>query len=159
MIDLNGKRVMVYPGPTDFRYGINGLSLLVGKRASSTRSAANRASRSSSSRPRRDRSWEIHERARRGALHLPLRRKGPDGQQPRVVKPFVIDGKNFLFSKAKAGAEASATMMTAIRTALRNGLIPERYLAWLFENSAKLSVERLMPWSDDVPASCKALGK
>ena len=32
MIDLKGKRVMVYPGPTDFRYGINGLSLLVGKR-------------------------------------------------------------------------------------------------------------------------------
>ena len=31
MIDLNGKRVMVYPGPTDFRYGINGLSLLVGQ--------------------------------------------------------------------------------------------------------------------------------
>lgn len=25
---------------------------------------------------------EIHERARRRALHLPLRRKGPDGQQP-----------------------------------------------------------------------------
>ena len=50
-------------------------------------------------------------------------------------------------------------MMTVIRTALRNGLIPERYLAWLFENSAKLPAERLMPWSDDVPASCKALGK
>ena len=32
MIDLRGKRVMVYPGPTDFRYGINGLSLLVGRR-------------------------------------------------------------------------------------------------------------------------------
>ena len=32
MIDLNGKRVMVYPGPTDFRYGVNGLSLLVGRR-------------------------------------------------------------------------------------------------------------------------------
>jgi len=72
-----------------------------------------------------------------------------------VVKPFVIGRRNFLFSKA----EASATMMTVIRTALRNGLIPERYLAWLFENSAKLPVERLVPWSDDVPASCKALGK
>ena len=32
MIDLDGKRVMVYPGPTDFRYGINGHSLLVGQR-------------------------------------------------------------------------------------------------------------------------------
>ena len=30
----------------------------------------------------------------------------------RVVKPFVIDRKNFLFSKAETGAEASATMMT-----------------------------------------------
>ena len=77
----------------------------------------------------------------------------------RVVKPFVIDRKNFLFSKSGTGAEASATMMTVIRTALRNGLIPERYLAWLFENARKLPVERLMPWSDDVPDSCRALAK
>ena len=77
----------------------------------------------------------------------------------RVVKPFVIDRKNFLFSKSGTGAEASATMMTVIRTALRNGLIPERYLAWLFENSRKLPTERLMPWSDDVPDSCRALAK
>ena len=77
----------------------------------------------------------------------------------RVVKPFVIDRKNFLFSKSGTGAEASATMMTVIRTALRNGLIPERYLAWLFENSGKLPTERLMPWSDDVPATCKALNR
>lgn len=77
----------------------------------------------------------------------------------RVVKPFVIDRKNFLFSKSGTGAEASATMMTVIRTALRNGLIPERYLAWLFENSLRLPTERLMPWSDDVPDSCRALAK
>ena len=77
----------------------------------------------------------------------------------RVVKPFVIDRKNFLFSKSESGAEASATMMTVIRTALRNGLIPERYLAWLFENSGKLPTERLMPWSEDVPETCKAFGK
>ena len=32
MIDLEGKRVMLYPGPTDLRYGIDGLSLLVGER-------------------------------------------------------------------------------------------------------------------------------
>lgn len=32
MIDLRGKRVMVCPGPTNFRYGINGLSPLVGRR-------------------------------------------------------------------------------------------------------------------------------
>ena len=77
----------------------------------------------------------------------------------RVVKPFVIDRKNFLFSKSTSGAEASAAMMTVIRTALRNGLIPERYLAWLFENSGRLPVARLMPWSEDVPDSCKVLAK
>ena len=76
-----------------------------------------------------------------------------------VVKPFVIDGKNSLISKSVNGAEASATMMTVIWTALRNGLIPERYLAWLFENSGRLPVARLMPWSEDVPDSCKALAK
>ena len=74
-----------------------------------------------------------------------------------MVKPFVIDRKNFLFSKSVGGAKASATMMTVIRTALRNGLIPERYLAWLFENSGRLPVARLMPWSEDVPETRKAL--
>ena len=76
----------------------------------------------------------------------------------RVVQPFVIDRKNFLFSKAESGAEVSATVITVMRTALRNGLIPERYLAWPFENSSKLPVARLMPWSEDVPFPCKALG-
>ena len=33
------------------------------------------------------------------------------------------------------------------------------YLAWLFENSGKLTTERLMPWSEEVPESCKAFGK
>lgn len=32
MIELRNKRVLLYPGYTDFRYGINGLSLLVGER-------------------------------------------------------------------------------------------------------------------------------
>ena len=42
-----------------------------------------------------------------------------------MVKPYVIDRKNF-FSKSGTGAEASATMMTVIQTALRNGLIPKQ---------------------------------
>jgi|GEM_PF-2443302 len=82
MIDLDGKRVMVYPGPTDFRYGINGLSLLVGQR------------------------------------------------EEGVVYAFCgKSGKSLKFLESGTGAEASATMMTVVRTALRNGLIPERYLA------------------------------
>lgn len=70
---------------------------------------------------------------------------------------FVICRKNFLFCKTERGADAAAVLMTVIRTALRNGLVPERYLAWLFENSGKLKPEELVPWSEAVPASCKAL--
>ena len=83
-----------------------------------------------------------------------LRKTG--GQTHYTTETKIECVRRYLFSKSESGAEASATMMTVIRTALRNGLIPERYLAWLFENSGKLPTERLMPWSEDVPETCKA---
>ena len=77
----------------------------------------------------------------------------------RVVKPFVIDRKNFLFCKTEAGAEAAAIAMTVIRTALRNGLAPSLYLKWVFENIESMEVRDLLPWSDCVPSECRLLKK
>lgn len=74
----------------------------------------------------------------------------------RAVKPFVIDRKNFLFAKSNAGAEAAGIAMTVIRTALRNGLIPERYIEWAIANSVRMKPEELLPWSDKVPDSVRA---
>ena len=77
----------------------------------------------------------------------------------RVVKPFVIDRKNFLFCKTEAGAEAAAIAMTVIRTALRNGLAPSLYLKWVFENIEGMEAKDLLPWSDHVPSECRLLKK
>lgn len=51
----------------------------------------------------------------------------------RVIKPFVISCKNWLFCKNQKGAHASATIYSIIKTAKANNLIDERYLAYLFD--------------------------
>lgn len=49
----------------------------------------------------------------------------------RAIKPFVIGRKNFLFSDARRGAEASAGIYSVVTTAKANGLNPRKYLEWL----------------------------
>jgi transposase len=51
-----------------------------------------------------------------------------------AIRPFVIGRKNWLFSGAPKGAEASAVFFTLIETAKANGLEPYAYLRYLFEN-------------------------
>lgn len=57
----------------------------------------------------------------------------------RIVKPLVINRKNFLFSKIERGAESSAILMTAVRTALANGVVPKRKIEWALTNISKLT--------------------
>ena len=56
-----------------------------------------------------------------------------------VIRPFVLGRKNWLFSGAPRGAEASATFFGLIETAKANGLEPYAYLRYLF---AKLPLAR-----------------
>ena len=51
-----------------------------------------------------------------------------------AIRPFVLGRKNWMFSGAPKGAEASATFFTLIETAKANGLEPYAYLRYLFEN-------------------------
>lgn len=80
----------------------------------------------------------------------------------RGIKPYVIGRKNWLFSDTPNGATASCGIYSIVATARENGLEPRRYLTWLFEqmpNTADIEdvkvLESFMPWSADVPASCK----
>ena len=50
-----------------------------------------------------------------------------------AIRPFVLGRKNWLFSGAPKGADASATFFTLIETAKSNGLEPYAYLRYLFE--------------------------
>ena len=51
-----------------------------------------------------------------------------------AIRPFALGRKNWLFSGHPRGAEASANLYSLIETAKANGLEPNRYLRFLFEN-------------------------
>jgi transposase len=60
------------------------------------------------------------------------------------------------------GAKASATIYSLIETAKENGLNPLTYLTWLFEETPQLAdlrnpaaPDRLLPWSETLPAHCR----
>ena len=76
----------------------------------------------------------------------------------RAIKPFVMGRKNWLFSNSVNGVKASAIAFSIIETAKDNGLIPFEYLKFLLETLPTATISRidnLMPWSVDLPASCR----
>ena len=86
-----------------------------------------------------------------------------------VIKPFVIDRKNFLFSNTGNGARATAIIMTVLLTATANGLNGFEYLTYLIR---ELQTKRLpanyqeyYPWNESMkkkfgrPIKMKERGK
>ncbi|WP_367227198.1 transposase [Shewanella sp.] len=65
----------------------------------------------------------------------------------RAIKPFVIGGKNWLFSNTANGANASAMLYSMIETAKANGLVPFDYLIHCLEQLSLKpeSLEHLLP--------------
>jgi hypothetical protein len=79
----------------------------------------------------------------------------------RTVKPFVTGRKAWLFSNTPSGAKASPVLFSIMESAKENELHPFRYLEFLLETlpCAKSSdLEALLPWSDTLPARCRAVG-
>jgi len=76
-----------------------------------------------------------------------------------MVKPFVIDRKNFLFANTPNGAESSAITFSIIETAKENKLDPYRYLTYIFRTAPMLDRTKpdwtapLMP--ENAPDYCK----
>jgi transposase len=83
----------------------------------------------------------------------------------RAIKPFVIGRKNWLFANTPQGAKASAVTYSIIETAKENNLIPFEYLKYLFEKMPNIDVidkdelNKLLPWSKDLPEKCLAKQK
>jgi len=76
----------------------------------------------------------------------------------RSIKPFVIGRKNWLFCNTPGGAKLSAAIYSLIQTAIENGLKPQAYLEYVFKQIQQqddVSMETLLPWSADIPPSCK----
>lgn len=79
----------------------------------------------------------------------------------RLVKPFVINRKNFLFCNTPKGALASAIAQSIVETAKGNNLNVFQYLTYLFERLPNIDVtkaeelDKLLPWSDELPSDLK----
>ncbi|OOM07462.1 hypothetical protein CLOSAC_39920 [Clostridium saccharobutylicum] len=75
----------------------------------------------------------------------------------RAIKLFVIDRKNWMFSKTAKGAKSSALLHSVIEIDKANGLTVEKYLVYLFEMFANSEVEerdileKCMSCSESIP--------
>ena len=69
----------------------------------------------------------------------------------RIIKPFVLGRKNWLFANTPVGAQSSAVIYSLIETAKENKLDPYRYLLWVLRSAPILSqsneswAENLLP--------------
>ena len=72
------------------------------------------------------------------------------------VKPFVIGRSNWLFANTPNGANASTLIYSIIQSAILNNLIPQKYLTFVFDTiQSGGDASLLVPWSDEIPDSCK----
>ena len=69
----------------------------------------------------------------------------------RVVKPFVIARKSFLFCKTADGATTTGKLFSIVQTARANGLKSEEYLTYVISNVNKKDINDLLPWSNKLP--------
>ena len=80
----------------------------------------------------------------------------------RSVKPYVMGRKAWLFSTSSEGAHANSVLYSIVETAKENGLHPFLYIKYLLEtlpNTNSSEMLHLLPWSNSLPVSCKALLK
>ncbi|MBQ2678330.1 MAG: IS66 family transposase [Firmicutes bacterium] len=100
-----------------------------------------------------------------------------DGEVPidnsaseRALRTFTIGRKGWVLINSIKGAKASAVIYSITETAKLNGLNPYYYLDYLLtrmpelmaakdkdrENPDKKELEKLLPWSSDLPEKCRA---
>jgi transposase len=77
----------------------------------------------------------------------------------RAIRPFAIGRNNWMFAYSPNGAEASAIVYSIVETAKANGLVPFKYLEFLFETLPNIPQELFsdcLPWNPLVKERCKA---
>lgn len=79
-----------------------------------------------------------------------------NNQAERLIKPFVIGRKNFLFSASTNGAHTTTLNYSIMESAKLNGLKAEAYLTYVFDSMTgkKLTDEllrSLLPYSKELP--------
>ena len=84
----------------------------------------------------------------------------------RAVKNFAVGRRNWLLAKSIRGADASAVVYSITETALLNGLKPYVYLTYVLDQLRQMGpfpkpeeLDRLLPWSDDLPDEFRTKNK
>lgn len=75
----------------------------------------------------------------------------------RSIRPFTIGRNNWMFAFSPKGAHASAVIYSIVETAKANGLVPFKYLEFLFETLPNIPVEQFgscLPWVPQVIQRC-----
>jgi transposase len=99
------------------------------------------------------------------AFLLDARLEIDNNRSERSIKPFVIGRKNWLFSNTPRGATASAVIYSIVETAKENGLDPQAYLTYLFEQLPNINgkdpnaLHLLLPWAELVQTHCRITTK
>ncbi|UDM70628.1 IS66 family transposase [Vagococcus fluvialis] len=80
----------------------------------------------------------------------------------RSIRPTTIGRKNWLFSTSERGAIANGVAYSIVETAKANGLVPTKYLEYLFEQLPNIedisnpeSLRVYLPWSKQVQSLCR----
>ena len=76
----------------------------------------------------------------------------------RLIKPFVIGRKNWLFSNTPDGAASSAMIYSIVETAKLNKIKPFEYIQHVLtvlSQTPETAIETLLPWSNSLPAECR----
>lgn len=92
-----------------------------------------------------------------------------DGEVPvdnnaaeRAIRGFCIGKKNWVMIDTINGAKSSAIAYSIVETAKANNLKPYEYFNYLLteipehmDDTDRSFIEKLLPWSDDLPAECR----
>lgn len=77
----------------------------------------------------------------------------------RMIKPFVIGRKNWLFTNTKSGAEMSSIYYSLVESAKLNNLDIHKYLEYILtriqEEGKAVNYHKLLPYSADLPEDLK----
>ena len=85
----------------------------------------------------------------------------------RAIRPFTVGRKNWQLIDTINGANASAIVYSIVETAKANSLKPYEYLRLLLtelpqrldQKCSDLNLDDLLPWSSDLPDSCRKKSK
>jgi len=77
----------------------------------------------------------------------------------RAIRPFAIGRNNWMFAYSPDGANASAVIYSIVETAKANGLVPFKYLEFLFNTLPNIPTAQFsdcLPWNASVKELCSA---